>query len=50
MTRLREAYIAYRSAAHQRALQHQAGTVPAGQYVDLRAAVTAVWQALFAAA
>jgi glutamate-ammonia-ligase adenylyltransferase len=47
---LREAYIAYRSAAHQRALQQQAGTVPAGQYVDLRAAVTAVWQALFTAA
>lgn len=44
---LREAYIAYRSAAHQLSLQQQAGVVPAEQFVDLRAAVTAAWQALF---
>ena len=47
---LAEAYIAYRSAAHQLALQHQAGIVSAERFVDLRAAVTAVWQTLFAAA
>ena len=45
---LTEAYIAYRSAAHQLSLQHQAGIVPAAQFVDLRAAVTAAWQTLFA--
>jgi len=44
------AYIAYRSAAHQLALQQRPGIVPAGQFVDLRAAVTAAWQALFAPA
>jgi glutamate-ammonia-ligase adenylyltransferase len=45
---LSEAYIAYRSAAHQLSLQHQAGIVPAEQFLDLRAAVTAAWQTLFA--
>ena len=44
---LREAYIAYRSAAHQLSLQQQAGTVPAEQFVDQRSAVTAAWQTLF---
>jgi glutamate-ammonia-ligase adenylyltransferase len=47
---LAEAYIAYRSVAHQLSLQHQPGTVPAEQFADLRAAVTSAWQSLFAAA
>ncbi len=44
---LTEAYIAYRSAVHQLSLQQQPGIVSAERFVDLRAAVTAVWQALF---
>jgi len=44
------AYIAYRSAAHQLSLQQQPGIVPAGRFVDLRAAVTAAWHKLFAPA
>ena len=44
---LTEAYIAYRSAAHQLSLQQQPGIVPAERFIDLRAAVTAAWQALF---
>ena len=47
---LTEAYIAYRSAAHQLSLQQQPGIVPAERFVDQRAAVTAAWQQLFAAA
>lgn len=46
---LTEAYIAYRSAAHQLSLQQQPGIVPAGRFVDLRDAVIAAWQLLFAA-
>jgi glutamate-ammonia-ligase adenylyltransferase len=44
------AYIAYRSAAHQLSLQQQPGIVPAERFVDLRAAVTEAWTALFATA
>ncbi|MBP6723878.1 MAG: bifunctional [glutamate--ammonia ligase]-adenylyl-L-tyrosine phosphorylase/[glutamate--ammonia-ligase] adenylyltransferase [Halioglobus sp.] len=44
---LTEAYIAYRSAAHQLSLQQQPGIVPAERFVDLRAAVTSAWRALF---
>jgi len=47
---LTEAYIAYRSAAHQLSLQQQPGIVPAERFVDLRAAVTSAWCALFAPA
>jgi len=44
------AYIAYRSAAHQLSLQQQPGIVPAERFVDLRAAVTEAWTALFTTA
>ena len=44
---LTEAYIAYRSAAHQLSLQQQPGIVPAERFVDLRAAVTSAWRVLF---
>jgi glutamate-ammonia-ligase adenylyltransferase len=47
---LTEAYIAYRSAAHQLSLQQQPGIVPAERFVDLRAAVTSAWRTLFAPA
>jgi glutamate-ammonia-ligase adenylyltransferase len=47
---LTEAYIAYRSAAHQLSLQQLPGTVPAERFVDSRAAVTSAWRALFAPA
>ncbi len=47
---LTEAYIAYRSAAHQLSLQQLPGIVPAERFVDLRAAVTTAWRGLFAAA
>ena len=45
---LTEAYLAYRSAAHQLALQHQPDIVPADRFADLRAAVSAQWERLFA--
>jgi glutamate-ammonia-ligase adenylyltransferase len=45
---LTEAYIAYRSAAHQLSLQQQPGVVPAERFAALRAAVIAKWQQLFA--
>jgi [glutamine synthetase] adenylyltransferase / [glutamine synthetase]-adenylyl-L-tyrosine phosphorylase len=45
---LTQAYLAYRSAAHQLSLQQQPGTAPAGSFVAERAAVTAKWQELFA--
>ena len=45
---LTEAYIAYRSAAHQLSLQQQPGVVPAERFAALRAAVSAKWQQLFA--
>lgn len=43
---LTQAYLAYRSAAHQLSLQ-QSGVVPADQFVAERNAVTAKWQQLF---
>lgn len=45
---LTEAYLAFRSAAHQLALQQQPDIVPAGEYREQRAAVTAKWEQLFA--
>ncbi|TXS92658.1 bifunctional [glutamate--ammonia ligase]-adenylyl-L-tyrosine phosphorylase/[glutamate--ammonia-ligase] adenylyltransferase [Parahaliea aestuarii] len=42
------AYLAYRSAAHQLALQQQPDVVPAGDYGKHRDAVTAKWRHLFA--
>jgi len=45
---LTEAYIAFRSAAHQLSLQQQPGVVPAERFAVLRAAVIAKWQQLFA--
>ena len=45
---LTEAYIAFRSAAHQLSLQQQPGIVPVERFADLRVAVSAVWQGLFA--
>jgi len=44
---LTEAYIAYRSAAHQLSLQQQPGVVPAAGFVDQRNAVRAKWGQLF---
>jgi glutamate-ammonia-ligase adenylyltransferase len=44
-----DAYLAFRSAAHQLALQQQPGLVPAGEYRELRAVVSALWQRFFAA-
>lgn len=41
------AYLAYRSAAHQLALQQQPDIVPAADFSDQRAAVVAKWQQLF---
>jgi glutamate-ammonia-ligase adenylyltransferase len=46
---LTEAYLAYRSAAHQLALQQQPGVVSGGQFDALRTAVSAKWRQLFAA-
>ncbi|GAB5452137.1 MAG: bifunctional [glutamate--ammonia ligase]-adenylyl-L-tyrosine phosphorylase/[glutamate--ammonia-ligase] adenylyltransferase [Halioglobus sp.] len=43
-----EAYIAYRSAAHQLALQQQPSVAAADDYVEQRAAVSGMWQSLFA--
>jgi glutamate-ammonia-ligase adenylyltransferase len=45
---LTEAYIAYRSAAHQLALQQQPDVVPAARFAGMREAVTAMWGRLFA--
>jgi len=45
---LTEAYLAYRSAAHQLALQQQPGVVQADRFGDFRAAVSAKWERLFA--
>jgi len=44
---LAAAYIAFRSAAHQRALQQQPDLAPAQQFLQARAAVTHKWQQLF---
>ena len=43
-----EAYLAYRSAAHQLALQQQPGCISTEEYAVHRSAVTAAWQQLFA--
>ena len=45
---LTEAYLAYRSAAHQLSLQQQEGIVDAGRFQDLRKVVEAKWRQLFA--
>ncbi|MDE0929082.1 MAG: bifunctional [glutamate--ammonia ligase]-adenylyl-L-tyrosine phosphorylase/[glutamate--ammonia-ligase] adenylyltransferase [Halioglobus sp.] len=45
---LTQAYLIYRSAAHQLSLQQQPGAAPAGSFVQERAAVRAKWQQLFA--
>jgi glutamate-ammonia-ligase adenylyltransferase len=44
---LTQAYIDFRSAAHQLSLQQQPGTVPAGEFVDAQEAVKAKWRDLF---
>ena len=44
---LTEAYLAYRSASHQMALQQLPGVVEAGQFADERDLVRNCWQALF---
>ena len=45
---LTQAYLAYRSAAHQLSLQQHEGAAPAGSHEELRAAVLAKWRQLFA--
>ncbi|WP_116368418.1 bifunctional [glutamate--ammonia ligase]-adenylyl-L-tyrosine phosphorylase/[glutamate--ammonia-ligase] adenylyltransferase [Parahaliea mediterranea] len=45
---LTQAYLAYRSAAHQLALQQQPDVVAAADYREHRDAVSAKWQQLFA--
>ncbi len=45
---LTQAYLAYRSAAHQLSLQQQPGTVPQGSFLEARAAVSNKWRELFA--
>jgi len=45
---LTQAYLAYRSAAHQLSLQQQPDIVPAGSFVAARIAVNTKWQQLFA--
>lgn len=44
---LTQAYLAYRSAAHQLSLQQQPGIAPRGRFVQERTAVTCKWQQLF---
>jgi glutamate-ammonia-ligase adenylyltransferase len=44
-----QAYIAYRSAAHQLSLQHQPGVVSSQLYVEQREAVADKWDQLFVA-
>ncbi|KNH46919.1 bifunctional [glutamate--ammonia ligase]-adenylyl-L-tyrosine phosphorylase/[glutamate--ammonia-ligase] adenylyltransferase [Pseudomonas lini] len=43
---LREAYKAYRSAAHREALQKDAGVIPGDQFVDERRQVMRIWREL----
>jgi glutamate-ammonia-ligase adenylyltransferase len=45
---LTQAYLAYRSAAHQLSLQQQPGVAPAGTFAAERAVVCAKWRQLFA--
>jgi glutamate-ammonia-ligase adenylyltransferase len=42
------AYLAFRGAAHQLALQHQPGIVPEDRFAQQQAAVVSAWQAMFA--
>ncbi|WP_241521058.1 bifunctional [glutamate--ammonia ligase]-adenylyl-L-tyrosine phosphorylase/[glutamate--ammonia-ligase] adenylyltransferase [Kineobactrum sediminis] len=44
-----DAYLAFRSAAHQLALQQQPGVVPGERYRELRENVEAIWKRLFRA-
>jgi glutamate-ammonia-ligase adenylyltransferase len=44
---LTDAYLAYRSAAHQLSLQQLPGVVPADSFATERAAVSAKWRQLF---
>jgi glutamate-ammonia-ligase adenylyltransferase len=44
---LTEAYLAYRSAAHQLSLQQQPGVVSADRFQAFRQAVEAKWEQLF---
>jgi glutamate-ammonia-ligase adenylyltransferase len=44
---LTEAYLAYRGAAHQLALQQQPGEVDAQRFAPQRERVTACWEDLF---
>ena len=44
---LTQAYLAYRSAAHQLSLQQHQGIAPADGFAEARAAVSAKWQQLF---
>ncbi|MEP6389772.1 MAG: bifunctional [glutamate--ammonia ligase]-adenylyl-L-tyrosine phosphorylase/[glutamate--ammonia-ligase] adenylyltransferase [Halioglobus sp.] len=46
---LTDGYLAYRSAAHQLALQQLPGVVSAERFADLRQAVQKLWHQLFAA-
>ncbi|WP_085695067.1 MULTISPECIES: bifunctional [glutamate--ammonia ligase]-adenylyl-L-tyrosine phosphorylase/[glutamate--ammonia-ligase] adenylyltransferase [unclassified Pseudomonas] len=43
---LREAYKAYRSAAHRQALQKEAGVIPGDQFADERRQVMRIWRGL----
>ncbi|PWK43916.1 bifunctional [glutamate--ammonia ligase]-adenylyl-L-tyrosine phosphorylase/[glutamate--ammonia-ligase] adenylyltransferase [Pseudomonas sp. OV226] len=43
---LREAYKAYRSAAHRQALQKDAGVIPGDQFADERRQVLRIWREL----
>ncbi|MEH6515673.1 MAG: bifunctional [glutamate--ammonia ligase]-adenylyl-L-tyrosine phosphorylase/[glutamate--ammonia-ligase] adenylyltransferase [Halioglobus sp.] len=45
---LTQAYLAFRSASHQLALQQLPGTVPVEQFSDFREAVSGKWQQMFA--
>ena len=44
---LAQAYLAFRAAAHQLALQQQADIVPAERFAESRVAVEAKWRQLF---
>jgi [glutamine synthetase] adenylyltransferase / [glutamine synthetase]-adenylyl-L-tyrosine phosphorylase len=44
---LTQAYLAYRSAAHQLSLQQQPDTAKSSSYIEARTAVRAKWQQLF---
>jgi [glutamine synthetase] adenylyltransferase / [glutamine synthetase]-adenylyl-L-tyrosine phosphorylase len=44
---LTQAYLAYRSAAHQLSLQQQPDVAPARSFVEARTAVSSKWQQLF---